>query len=67
MVCPDTGLTRPECSCPSCIRGLLDEFAPRDAKLSATRQAFSRPLPHRLPQPGFADLSVAERLTLPAL
>lgn len=65
--CPHTGLSRPECSCPSCIRDLLDRYGPRDAKASASRQSFLRPLPQRLSNSPVAELSVAERLSLPAL
>lgn len=65
--CPQTGLGRPECSCPTCIQALLDQFAPRDARVTAGRQGIFRPLPDRLPTSGGSDLSVAERLSLPAL
>jgi hypothetical protein len=43
-ICPDTGLSVPECACPRCLERQLDEFAPQ---LIRVRRVAARQPPRR--------------------
>jgi hypothetical protein len=63
-ICPNTGLTIPECACPRCVERQLEQFAPERLRVRAVPAA---------PPPSHHERSiarlptVAERLTRPAL
>jgi len=97
LICDNTGLTQPECSCSPCVQALLREYGPAEAAVRepveptrVTAAAAPVPVPvmamretvtatvrtpaplatrHPITEPRSlsAGLSVADRLTLPAL
>ncbi len=74
VICRNTGLTCPECSCRECTQKLLENFAPAGfvaggpaPNSSATASFAVAPLPHHLMVPQRVRMTVAERLTRPAL
>jgi hypothetical protein len=62
-ICPNTGLTIPECACRRCVERQLEQFAPERVRVRAAPAA--QPHSHERGVASFP--TVAERLTRPAL
>jgi hypothetical protein len=63
-ICPNTGLTIPECACTRCLERQLEQFAPERLRV---RTVPSAPLLSHHERSVARLPTVAERLTRPAL